>query len=84
MEGAFAHPQWFRRLRIRREIRDDTHDDSAPPWTHPNLPRACQVPAASCGRALLDQGLPYVRAGEGPITPGITAILGMAGLLLFG
>jgi hypothetical protein len=26
VERAFAHPHWFRRLRIRREIRDEIHD----------------------------------------------------------
>ncbi|MET8723230.1 hypothetical protein ABZX50_26190 [Streptomyces misionensis] len=26
MERAFAHLHWFRRLRIRREIRDDTRE----------------------------------------------------------
>ncbi|MDH6573538.1 transposase [Streptomyces sp. SAI-117] len=26
VERAFAHPHWFRRLRIRWEIRDDIHE----------------------------------------------------------
>ncbi|MFD9322388.1 hypothetical protein ACFWDQ_32870 [Streptomyces sp. NPDC060053] len=30
VERAFAHVQWFRRLRIRWEIRDDIHEPSSP------------------------------------------------------
>ncbi|MBL1093304.1 hypothetical protein JK360_28835 [Streptomyces sp. 9-7] len=26
MERVFAHPHWFRRLRIRWEMRDDIHE----------------------------------------------------------